>query len=78
MGGGGGGGGDTTVLGAELVPYVRRGNKGGGPDGTAERVCDCEVVAGGAVGVNAKLQAHLYADEAFGGVQEVPLEDAEV
>jgi hypothetical protein len=42
------------------------------------RIGHGEVVAGGAVDVVAELQTHLDADEAFGGVHQLPFLDAVV
>ncbi len=61
---------------AHCVPYIRHGNKGGGPDWAALCVGNSEVVAGRAVGVHAQLQTHLHADEASRWMELLPLIDA--
>jgi hypothetical protein len=60
-----------------ISPYIGHGDKCGGPDRTTLGVGDGEVVAGGAVGINAELQTHVDADEASGWMELLPLVDAE-
>jgi hypothetical protein len=54
------------------APYVRYGHERRGPHRPTMRVRHRQVVAGGAVGVGAQLQAHVNAYEALGGLQPLP------
>ena len=55
-----------TAGGAHMnVPYVRYRHEGRGPHRPTMRVRHRQVVAGGAVGVDTELQAHVHADKAL-------------
>ena len=54
------------------VPYVRHRHEGRGPHRPTMRVMHSQVVAGGAVGVNAQLQAHVNSYVPLGWLQPLP------